>query len=59
MKNFLILGLLAVLLFSVSAGLSVWLNQSKHQAEQKDKDKEKRRIKKPRKRSRRIPNPAR
>jgi flagellar motility protein MotE (MotC chaperone) len=33
MKNFLILGLLAVLLFSISAGLSVWLNQSKHQAD--------------------------
>jgi flagellar motility protein MotE (MotC chaperone) len=39
MKNFLILGLLALLLFSVSAALSVWLNQSKPQAET-DKGKE-------------------
>jgi flagellar motility protein MotE (MotC chaperone) len=29
MKNFLILGLLALLLFSVSAALSLWLNQSR------------------------------
>lgn len=40
MKNFLVLGLLAALLFTVSAALSVWLNQSKHAAEA-DKDKEK------------------
>lgn len=40
MKNFLILGLLAMLLFSVSAGLSIWLNQSK-QPEQTEKDKDK------------------
>ncbi len=43
MKNFLILGLLALLLFSVSAALSLWLNQSK-QADtttEKDKDKDK------------------
>jgi flagellar motility protein MotE (MotC chaperone) len=33
MKNFLILGLLALLLFSVSAALSLWLNQSKQQAD--------------------------
>jgi flagellar motility protein MotE (MotC chaperone) len=43
MKNFLILGLLAGLLFSVSAALSLWLNQSKTQptdaAAEKDKDK--------------------
>ena len=38
MKNFLILGLLAMLLFSVSAAMSLWLNQSKQQAaEEKDK----------------------
>lgn len=39
MKNFIILGLLAALLFSVSAALSVWLNQSKQpdaNAEKKD-----------------------
>ncbi|QJW94406.1 MotE family protein [Frigoriglobus tundricola] len=41
MKNFLILGLLAMLLFSVSAAMSLWLNQSKQQAEEKDKDKSK------------------
>ncbi len=43
MKNFLILGLLALLLFSVSAALSLWLNQSKQpdQAAEKDKDKDK------------------
>lgn len=42
MKNFLILGLLAALLFSVSAGLSIWLNQSKQpEATEKDKDKDK------------------
>jgi flagellar motility protein MotE (MotC chaperone) len=29
MKNFLVLGLLAALLFSISAALSIWLNQSK------------------------------
>jgi len=40
MKNFLILGLLAMLLFSVSAALSLWLNQSKQQAEEKDKSKD-------------------
>lgn len=40
MKNFLVLGLLALTLFSVSAALSVWLNQSKQPAEtEKDKDK--------------------
>jgi flagellar motility protein MotE (MotC chaperone) len=42
MKNFLILGLLALLLFSVSAALSVWLNQSKTDPNaEKDKDKDK------------------
>jgi flagellar motility protein MotE (MotC chaperone) len=41
MKNFLILGLLAALLFSVSAGLSLWQNQSKKEAEAGEKDKEK------------------
>lgn len=42
MKNFLVLGLLALTLFSVSAALSVWLNQSKQPAEtEKDKDKAK------------------
>jgi flagellar motility protein MotE (MotC chaperone) len=42
MKNFLILGLLAAFLFSVSAGLSVWLNQSKQpESTEKDKDKDK------------------
>jgi flagellar motility protein MotE (MotC chaperone) len=42
MKNFLILGLLAAFLFSVSAALSVWLNQSKQpDATEKDKDKDK------------------
>lgn len=33
MKNFLILGLLAALLFSVSAGMSLWLNQSRQPSE--------------------------
>jgi flagellar motility protein MotE (MotC chaperone) len=41
MKNFLILGLLAGLLFSVSAALSLWLNQSKTTPTDADKDKEK------------------
>lgn len=43
MKNFLILGLLALLLFSVSAALSLWLNQSKQTeaSAEKDKDKDK------------------
>jgi type IV secretory pathway VirB10-like protein len=45
MKNFLVLGLLALTLFSVSAALSIWLNQSKQPVEaekdKKDKDKEK------------------
>jgi len=42
MKNYLILGLASLLLFSVAAGLSVWLQQSKAQvAEDKEKDKEK------------------
>ncbi|MFM8274666.1 MAG: MotE family protein [Gemmata sp.] len=39
MKNFIILGLLAALLFTVSAAMSVWLNQSKQSdasAEKKD-----------------------
>ncbi len=40
MKNFLVLGVLALTLFSVSAALSVWLNQSKQPAET-DKDKAK------------------
>jgi cytoskeletal protein RodZ len=42
MKNFLVLGLLALTLFSVSAALSIWLNQSKQppEAEKKDKDKD-------------------
>lgn len=37
MKNFLILGLLALTLFSVSAALSIWLNQSKQTEADKDK----------------------
>ncbi len=42
MKNYLILGLASLLLFSVAAGLSVWLQQSKAQvAEDKEKDKDK------------------
>jgi flagellar motility protein MotE (MotC chaperone) len=45
MKNFLILGLLALLLFSVSAALSLWLNQAKQtdtaSEKEKEKDKEK------------------
>lgn len=41
MKNFLILGLLALLLFSISAALSLWLNQSKQTTTEKEKDKEK------------------
>lgn len=41
MKNFLILGLLAALLFTVSAALSVWLNQSKQTDADKDKEKDK------------------
>ena len=43
MKNFLILGLLALLLFSVSAALSLWLSQSKQTeaSAEKDKDKDK------------------
>jgi flagellar motility protein MotE (MotC chaperone) len=43
MKNLLILGLLALLLFSVSAALSLWLNQSKQTdtTTEKDKDKDK------------------
>jgi hypothetical protein len=40
MKNFLVLGVLALTLFSVSAALSLWLNQSKQPVEaEKDKDK--------------------
>jgi flagellar motility protein MotE (MotC chaperone) len=40
MKNFLILALTALLLFSISAALSLWLNQSREQADaQADKDK--------------------
>ncbi|MCS6866415.1 MAG: hypothetical protein RMJ56_15570 [Gemmataceae bacterium] len=41
MKNFLILGLLAMFLFSVSAALSLWLQQAKQQQETAEKDKEK------------------
>jgi len=41
MKNFLILGLLALLLFSISAALSLWLNQSKQTTTEKEKEKEK------------------
>jgi flagellar motility protein MotE (MotC chaperone) len=42
MKNFLILGLLAMFLFSVSAALSLWLNQSKpEQTAEKEKGREK------------------
>jgi flagellar motility protein MotE (MotC chaperone) len=42
MKNYLILGLASLLLFSVAAGLSMWLQQSKTQtAEDKAKDQEK------------------
>lgn len=41
MKNFLILGVLALTLFSVSAALSLWLNQSKQPVEtEKDKGKD-------------------
>lgn len=49
MKNFLILGLLALLLFSVSAALSLWLNQSNAPTEDKsgEKDKDKAAGKKP------------
>lgn len=40
MKNLLILGLVSLLLFSVAAGLSVWLQQTKTQAtDDKEKDK--------------------
>lgn len=40
MKNFLILALVAMFLFSVSAALSLWLNQSRQTADaQTDKDK--------------------
>jgi flagellar motility protein MotE (MotC chaperone) len=41
MKNFLVLGLLALFLFSVSAALSVWLNQSKTAEATAEKEKEK------------------
>jgi flagellar motility protein MotE (MotC chaperone) len=41
MKNFLILGLLALLLFSISASLSLWLQQQKQTAESAEKEKEK------------------
>jgi hypothetical protein len=53
MKNFIILGLTAMLLFAVSAALSMWLNQDRHASEsptteksgkksgEKDKDKDK------------------
>ncbi|MBA4065305.1 MAG: hypothetical protein C0501_16660 [Isosphaera sp.] len=37
MKNFLILGLLALFLFSVSAALSLWLNQSRNAPDPADK----------------------
>lgn len=45
MKNFLILGLLALLLFSISAAASLWLNQSKNAAAEKEKDKDKEKAK--------------
>ncbi len=45
MKNFLILGLLALLLFSISAAASLWLNQSKNGAAEKEKDKDKEKAK--------------
>lgn len=41
MKNFLILALVAALLFSISAALSLWLNQSRQSEAQPDKEKEK------------------
>jgi flagellar motility protein MotE (MotC chaperone) len=41
MKNLLILGLTALLLFSVSASLSLWLNQSRLEQGEKDKEKDK------------------
>ena len=39
MKNLLFLGVIALLLFSLSAALSLWLNQSRQQQETADKDK--------------------
>lgn len=52
MKNLIITGLLALLMFSVSAALSMWLQQSKSEAEhaqndkaEKEKDKEKKKEK--------------
>lgn len=39
MKNLLFLGAVALLLFSLSAALSLWLNQSKQEAAQAEKDK--------------------
>lgn len=39
MKNFLILGVLAVVLFSISAALSLWLNQSKQTVAEAEKAK--------------------
>jgi flagellar motility protein MotE (MotC chaperone) len=41
MKNLLFLGVVALLLFSISAALSLWLNQSKQSAADAEKDKEK------------------
>ena len=41
MKNFMILGLLALFLFSVSAALSLWLNQAKQTDTAAEKEKEK------------------
>ncbi|HEY1188710.1 MAG TPA: hypothetical protein VGE74_13735, partial [Gemmata sp.] len=37
MKNLLVLGAIALLLFSLSAALSLWLNQSKQETAQTDK----------------------
>lgn len=47
MKNLLILGLLSLLLFSVSAALSLWLNQSPAPTEDKSGEKDKAAGKKP------------
>lgn len=47
MKNFIILGLLALLLFSVSAALSLWLNQSGTSTDDKSGEKDKDKGKKP------------
>ncbi|AMV25634.1 hypothetical protein VT84_14650 [Gemmata sp. SH-PL17] len=47
MKNLIFLGAIALLLFSLSAALSLWLNQSRQQQETAEKDKEKEKGDKP------------